>query len=292
MTPTPILLLGPPGGDIAWAAGTIGGRREMLALPELRLGTAETVGEVLALHARAEDRAGDGLLRTVAQIRFGAQRVDTVAAAEAWLQRRGEWPIPMLLDWLLRHAGRHHLVLHEPHAALRIDDTEHLLRALPDALVVQLVEPVARYCGRIQRDMHGRLFTPPEAQHHVGTYPVLAPTLMWYRVHDTLLRVREDHTEHPWRLLRADLLRHRPQRVLPPLWADIDLTTAGVTADCSPFATPGPANAPLGDDVGYLRAPTEWPDPPDAPPDPAFGHPDLQALAQRLGAPLSQGVVS
>lgn len=292
MTPTPILLLAPPGGDIAWAAGTLGRAEQMLALPELRLATATTVGEALALHARAEDRAGDGLLRSVAQLRFGAQRVDTIEAAQDWLQRRAEWPIPALLDWLLRHAGRHHLVLHEPHAALRIDDTEHLLSALPDALVVQLVDPVARYCGRVHRDMHGRLFTPPEAQHHVGTYPVLAPALMWYRVHDTLLRVREDHPDRRWRALRADLLRHRPDRVLPPLWADIGLNVASSPVSPLPFAHPGPANAPLGDDVSYLRAPQDWPDPPDAPLDPAIAHPDLQALAERLGAPLSQGIVS
>ena len=114
MTPTPLLLFAPPGGDIAWAAASIGHCAGMLALPELRLGSAATVDEVLALHARAEDRAGDGLLRTVAQLRFGAQQPDTIDAAAHWLQRRAEWTIAQLLDWLLSHANGRHLVFHEP----------------------------------------------------------------------------------------------------------------------------------------------------------------------------------
>jgi len=292
MTPTPLLLLAPPGGDIAWAAASIGRSAGMLALPELRLGAADTIGEMLRLHARAEDRAGDGLLRTVAQLRFGEQHADTIDAASHWLERRAEWTVAQLLDWLLNHADGRHLVFHEPHEALRIDTVERLLRALPDALVVQLVEAVPQYSAQVYHELHGRLFIPPEAQHHVGRYPVLAPSLMWFRVHDTLLRAQQSHPGMRWRRLRSDLLRSRPNRVLPPLLSEIGPLPLRAEIGALPFAMPGPPNAPLGDDVRFLRMPDHWPEPKAVPADPGIDHPDLLALAERLGAPLPQGALS
>lgn len=290
MIPTPVILLGPPGGDIARVAGGLGRQAGMLALPELRIFGADTVGQTLALHARAEDRAGDGLLRAIAYLRFGAQTEDAVDAAEAWLQRRAEWPVTDLVDWLLNHSGGRHLLFHEPHAALRIDDIERILKALPDALLVQLVEPVASFCARVHRDMHGRLFNPPEALHHVGTYPTLAPSLMWFRVHDTLLRLRRDHDALRWRSLRADLARERPERVLDPLLAELGGRFDPGAATALPFAGPGPRNAPLGDDSGYLNDPDAWPILPPPPRDPGLDHPDLAALAHRIGAPMPTGL--
>lgn len=292
MTPTPLLLFAPPGGDIAWAAASIGHCAGMLALPELRLGSAATVDEVLALHARAEDRAGDGLLRTVAQLRFGAQQPDTIDAAAHWLQRRAEWTIAQLLDWLLSHANGRHLVFHEPHDALRIDAIESLLRALPDALVVQLVEAVPQFSAHVHHELQGRLFIPPEAQHHADRYPVLAPSLMWFRVHDTLLRVQQSNPDVRWRRLRSDFLRDRPHRVLPPLLAEIAARATPGDSGVLPFAMPGPPNAPLGDDVRFLRTPGHWPEPESVPADPGLDHPDLLALAERLGVPLPQGALS
>lgn len=291
MIPTPMLLLGPPGGDIARVAGAIGRQHGLLALPELRIASADTVGQTLALHARAEDRAGDGLLRTIAQLRFGAQTEQTVTAATHWLERRGEWCIADLVDWLLHNSGGRHLLFHEAHAALRIQDVERLIHALPDALYVHLVEPVARFCARVHRDMHGRLFNPPEALHHVGAYPTLAPSLMWFRVHDTLLRLHSDHPQLRWRMLRADLVRTRPERVLDPLLAELGTTGFDASARAPlPFAGPGPRNAPLGDDSGYLSEPDAWPVLPPPPHDPGLDHPDLAALAQRIGAPLASGL--
>lgn len=290
MIPTPILLLGPPGGDIARVAGALGRQHGLLALPELRIFNADTVGQTVGLHARAEDRAGDGLLRTIAQLRFGAQTEETVAAASHWLERRAEWRIAELVDWLLRSGGGRHLLFHEAQTALRIQDIERLIEALPDALYVQLVEPVECFCARVHRDMHGRLFNPPEALHHVGTYPTLAPSLMWFRVHDTLLRLRSDHPQLQWRMLRADLVRAQPERVLDPLLAELGTAFDPTARSPLPFAGPGPRNAPLGDDSGYLREPEDWPVLPPPPRDPGLDHPDLAALAQRIGAPIASGL--
>lgn len=286
MTPAPILLFGPPSGDCVRVAGLLDRQPGMLAFPELRILGIDTVEEALDLHARSEDRAGDGLLRSIALLCIGGDDDDAVAAAEHWLRRRADWSTGALLLHLLARAAPRIGVLHECQSSLRGDEIEAALTLLPDALLVHVVEPPLDFASRAHMALHGRLFSPPEALSHVGMHPTLAPSLMWYRVHDTLLRLRADYPDRRWRTLRADLARTRPAQTVGALLAELGLPYSETDTPPGPFARPGPRRAPLGDDPDYLRAPLLWPElPPPPPNDPGLGHPDIAALAERLGLP-------
>jgi hypothetical protein len=87
----PLFVLAAPFCGASHAAGMLGMHPQLYAVPELCLFMADSVAELLDIFRLSQGPHVDGLLRTIAQLEFGAQQDGEIAAARGWLAQRSDW---------------------------------------------------------------------------------------------------------------------------------------------------------------------------------------------------------
>ncbi len=127
----------------------IGQHPDLYGFPELKLFAYETVGELAAsLPDQARHRGithrSPGLVRALAELQFGGQTVQALAAASTWLGERPHWTGEAVFDLLMEHIHPRRAVEKSPEHTAEWGPLERLVRAYPAARFVHLTRhPVA-----------------------------------------------------------------------------------------------------------------------------------------------------
>lgn len=258
MSGAPILVFGAPFCGTSLLAQMLGSHPDLAAMPELRLGLADEVDELLEIFAISQAPIGDGLRRAVAEHLTGGQHARGIAAADAWLEaQRGRTTAALLTDLAAAVAPRR-LVIPDSEAALRPHELLRWQRLAPTATLVHSLRHPQLH-GRVwSRWLSSQLFVPADYRDHaVSPAPaVVEPQIPWLRCNRNLERwwALQPHVR-----LRMETLEAAPQATLAALVMAVGAAAVPAAvletmleAGASPFAGLGPSDAPRGLEMEVL----------------------------------------
>jgi hypothetical protein len=233
----------------------LGCHPELYGFPELTLFEQATVSERLAAppHPSPYPRSApwnpvEGLERALAELHDGRQDDETVAAARAWLEARGDWPGAAVFDYLLGLVSPRVGVENSPGTSRRSESLERIASSFPRTRFIHLARhPVTAqrslravyhlfgremYCARAWCEYHTRIaaFCAGLPAGHVLT--VRGEDVLNDSAHE-LARIAE------WLGVRTDA----------------DAIDAMLHPERSPYARVGPQAAAGGGDGIFLRDP-------------------------------------
>ena len=276
--PSPVLILGLPRSYTSMVCTMIGQHPEMYGLPETHLFCEPTMEAWLQRAKRASWPMADGLLRTVAQLYFGAQNAVTVKLARDWLSARSNVSTDRLFRVLADRVFPLAVVDKSPST---IDSLKVMRRALdrfPDARFIHLVRHPRSYGESVITLIREKeQIKPLPAKHWLlrlassratpsvdkapsqGT--VLDPQDEWYSrnvcIRDFLQAVPAGRQLR----LRGEDFFIDPDVVLRGVarWMDVRTDEGAIEEmkhpERSPFACLGPPGALYGNDGHFLSAP-------------------------------------
>jgi hypothetical protein len=232
----------------------LGQHPDTYALPETNLFTAATVGEWWLLRDGMPWR-GAGLVRSIAELRFGGQSEARVRQARRWLLQRADWPTGSVFRALRAWVHPRILVEASPRTSLHPRYLERLHDSAPRAMYLHL--------GRHPGDQAGSLRRLVEERHGSSGRPRAAARAgrSWLRHHSNIVRFLE--SVPPERVLRVrgeDVLADPDEQLRAIVrWLGLRDDEEPVGAmkhpENSPFARIGPPSARLGNDPSFLRDP-------------------------------------
>lgn len=251
--PAPVFVLAAPYCGAARLAQRLAQHPALYALPELCLFLADRVDDLLDIYRLSQGTHGDGLLRAVAQLQFGAQRDAEVEAARDWLAQRRTSTVGELLAELAALVAPRRLVIPDSESTLRPMDLARLRRHVAGARAIHLVRhPWTQGC-LMAPALKQRLFVPPDFKDHSWDPPMADPQIPWLRCNANIERAFAAAPE-ALRRLRLETLESAADRTraLASLcdWIGVTSTPAdleSMNADGEwVFGGHGPRAAPFG----------------------------------------------
>lgn len=253
------LIVAAPFSGAPVLAAMLGRHPDLCAVPELNLGMAPTVKELLHLYNYSQSPVADGLLRAIASLQFGSVDDTGIVQARCWLQAHSESSSSQLLQRLVTSAAPRGLVLHDAESVLRPIELLRLCDMVGDALLIHLVRhPWSQ--GVIAADrLAEHLYIAPDYKDHALSPPGLDPQLAWLRANLNVERwVRSARPEQVL-MLQWERLVREPEMVLGDLCArlglrfDSEIAAAMTEYEAWEFWGYGPREAPYGLDAEALE---------------------------------------
>ena len=256
--PEPLFVLCPPRTYSSIVCGIIGAHPDCYGLPELNLFLGDTLGEGWRRYPLLRSITGkDGLLRTLAQLHEGEQTEDTVARAGEWIEQHSDWPVRKVFDHIEELVGNKILVEKSPIYSMNREYLVRMLNVFPKASVLHLIRH-----PRGMGDSYISLRSTFENLNRVvGDAPERDPERIWRATHEMIMTVTEDLPLGQCMRLKGEALLADPENYLPQIceWLGIRTDAEAINAmmhpENSPYARPGPPNAPRGNDPNYLSNP-------------------------------------
>lgn len=249
--PPPVFILGAPFSGVARLGAMLARHPALYVLPELCLFMADRVDDLLDIFRISQGAHGDGLLRAVAQLQFGAQRDAEIEAARDWLAQRRDRRVGELIEEFAASVAPRRLLIVDSESPLRPLDLWRLRRQLPEARAVQLLRHPWTQGQRMSAWLSECLFVPPDFKDHSWDPPMADPQIPWLRCNANIEAAfapsRELH-----RLRVETLDGDGASGVLKVLceWIGVPTDTAILAAMVSggdwAFAGHGPRSAPFG----------------------------------------------
>jgi sulfotransferase family protein len=282
----------------------LGQHPALYGVPELNLYVADTLGGVFDFfHNRRGKRFPDrrfrllsGLARLVAQIHDGQQTEDTVGRAREWLRNHEDWSTQRLAQYLAEAVAPRAMVDKSPSNLRSPENLQRMAQIFPDAKYLHLTRHPHSNCESIYRNYQGWM-AKGWLSDRVATQGARLEQL-WFRTNRQFLDMSMTLGPRRYARVQGEALVAEPDVYLPQIaaWLEIDTSAAAIEAmkhpEASPFSCVGPANAPGGNNVGFLEAPALRKYTPKASslhahlpwvsPDAHFA-PETVALAHRLG---------
>jgi hypothetical protein len=280
----------------------LAGHPQIYGFPELVLFTTQTVGQLLAAHARAgratpEEAARlwthghiSGLIRAIAQLHDGSQDPDAIGRARTWLERHPGWPTTRLMDHLLDLVQPRIGLEKSPDTLGSVPALQRCVTAYPYARFIHLT----RHPVTAQRSMRERLALVWSVQSKLAL--TVAAASQWYTGNLRAARVLADLPAERWRRVRAEDLLAEPARMLAGIlhWLELDYDDRVLRLMRSPerwlYADTGPVGELFGGDPKFFGDPKLRPmaAPCPAEPDPLLELPEpvrrkITELAECLG---------
>lgn len=234
----------------------------LVDVPETNLATAATLLEWRVRQGWGRALGTEGLLRAVAEFRFGDQTAGAVRAARWWIDRHlglatdDMWSL--LEDWVRSLP----MVEKSPAVGYERVSLEWLIDRWPSARYVHLVRhPVSYSLSMLDMPAARRWMALQGAVDDSGGESCLDPKRLWLRAHATIVaaltRIPGDRRVR----IRTENLLSDPRRVLTSIARHFRLPVDSGTADAmlhperSPFAHLGPPGARFGNDPSFLQQP-------------------------------------
>jgi hypothetical protein len=202
-----------------------------------------------------------GLVRAIAQLEFGNQKVDSLGSARSWLQDRSHWSGADIFDVLMERLDPRDTVEKSPENAESDAALERLTSAYPSARYLHLT----RHPVTTQRSVKEHL------QRSVPEYSMpgepMSGIAFWVETHCRILGLAATLPKQRYMRVKAeDVLNDtRPQLRSIAAWLGIRTDKAAVDAmvhpEASPFASFGPEESGVvgGNDPNFLRDPVPRP---------------------------------
>jgi hypothetical protein len=282
----PLLILAPP-CTFSWVICAILGQHpQMYGLPELHLFSADTMGTWLEQCAREKYEMDHGLVRSVAEICFGAQTEYNVARARGWIRRRAHFTTGFLLEVLADRLQPLILVEKSPSIVHQPEFMQRAFHMFPGARFLHLVSHPGTYCASVMAaiaEMSLRQALPPSHWLlHLASFPrrepgslpgnsVLDPQVSWHTLNKRILEFLGSVPPDQKRTVRGEDLLVGSDAILLEVAGWLGLRTDGEALEemkhpeRSPFTPYGPASAQFGSDIFLLQGPIlrpTWIEPP------------------------------
>jgi hypothetical protein len=259
----PLFILAPARSYTSVVATMIGQHPDLVSLPELKLFTYRTIGELeasLPLYwaERGFTHRSPGLVRALAQFEFGDQTTASIGAARAWLHQRRHWSGADVLDVLLARLLPRSAVEKSPENVATAAALRRLAAAYPKARYLHLTRhPVTTQASATQH----LLRAVPE---HPRIGEPITGIVHWCETHTRILRfLARLPTDRFIRMRAEDVLNDtRVQLRAIAEWMRLRTDAAAIEAMCHPEASPFARFGPLGSGVvgghdhGFLNDPS------------------------------------
>jgi hypothetical protein len=275
----------------------IGQHPELADLPELKLFCFKTIGELEASlpsywSERGFTHRSPGLVRALAQYKFGGQTQKPIAAARAWLKDRAKWSGADVLDVLLEGLSPRAAVEKSPETVNDSAALRRLARAYPNARYLHLTRHPATTAASMARHLETTL------RNRARGFDVSAGFTIWRDVHERILRFSASLPSDRVMRLKGEDALNSPREAMRSVAAWLNLSADGqaieamLHPEASPFARFGPRGSGVigGHDHGFLRDPiprrVEEPPQVEPPPDwsgAASAWNPIAAIAEQLG---------
>jgi hypothetical protein len=240
----------------------IGQHPDLAGLPELKLFSYQTIGELEASLPsywieRGFTHRSPGLVRALAQLEFGKQTGQSVAAARAWLGQRGHWSGADVLDVLLTRVAPRVAVEKSPENVATAAALRRLALAYPEARYLHLTRHPVTTQASAARHL---LRTVPE---HARIGEPIAGIANWGDIHRRILTFLAEVPHDRFLRVRAEDVLNDTRSQLRAIaeWMQLRTDTAAIEAMCHPevsaFARFGPPGSGVlgGHDHGFLSNP-------------------------------------
>ncbi len=233
----------------------IGNHPQLCGLPETNLFAADRVDALLRIHAR-QRRFAFGLLRAIAELGLGGQTQENVSSARAWVSEQGDAATARIFADLGEWAAPRDLVDKSPMHVYAGDAIERMKDAFPEARYLHLLREPRGTCASIVKTSQAiAALRGPRAS------PNPTPEAMWLTPHQRIAESLADVPEDRRLTMRGEELLSDPDTSLRDIarWLGVDDGATAIEAmkhpERSPFACMGPPNAPLGNDLNFLKSP-------------------------------------
>lgn len=244
----------------------IGRHPELYGMPELKLFCYPTIGQLDAsLPDYHRDRGivhrSPGLVRAVAELGFGGQFPQSVAAAREWLARRPQWTGAAVFDMLQAQVAPRSAVEKSPENVESAAALGRLVAAYPRARFLHLT----RHPATSQRSMHDHWCRTMPDSPVEELAQVCAET--WLDTHRRILAMTAHAAPDRYLRVRAEDILNEPSTHLPVIarWLGVASEEDAIEAmrhpERSPFACLGPAGSGVsgGNDPAFLSDPIPRP---------------------------------
>ena len=258
----PLFVLAPARSYTSVIATMIGQHPQLAGLPELKLFGYRTIAALEASLPsywieRGFTHRSPGLVRALAHIEFGGESAENLAAARAWLVRRGHWSGADVFDVLMARLKPRMAVEKSPENVTTTAALRRLAAAYPKARFLHLTRhPVTTQASLAEHQLR----TTPE---YARIGEPMAGIAAWCDIHERILRFAATLPRGRVMRMRAeDVLNDAPARLRAiARWLRLRTDDAAIEAMChpeaSPFARFGPSGSGVigGHDHGFLRDP-------------------------------------
>ena len=267
--PAPVFVLAGPRSYSSLVVGMIGQHPELYGLPELNIFQCLTMEEFNS----GENADGSnkspfwksmrhGLLRAIAEIFSGEQTPESIRMAERWLRTRREMTSAQVLQELCEAVAPRRIVEKSPGILRKTEFMNRMLAAAPHARFIHLVRSPIDQCKSALTAKGGvGVLLSLNSVDHRGQEARLEPQILWHDTQIQILRFLDQLPDDQFITLRGEDLLNETDATLKSLcnWLDVsdapDAIAAMKRPEDSPFACMGPTNAPLGNDVNFLKSP-------------------------------------
>ena len=277
--PQTLFILGPPRSFTTVVSAMLGQHPQMYGLPELHLFGAETIAEWWQQTESASFYMAHGLLRTVAQLYFGAQTAKTISRASGWLRRRSHYTTGLLYEELAERVTPRLPIEKSPSTVYHLERLQRAYTGFPHARFLHLVRHPRGHCHSVFKAIQEQLkFGPITAEHWLqvlAAFPALSvdaavdkpassdvdPQRSWFALHDSIVAFLKSVPDHQKLRMRGEDFLTRQEAALTAVTAWLGLPSDKIAIEemrhpeRSPYACIGPPGARFGNDHFFLRDP-------------------------------------
>ena len=254
--PPPVFIITCMRSYSSLVCGMLGQHPQLYGLPEVNLATADKLSAMLRMLGQIRPASLHGLLRTVAELEFGAQTDATIARARAWLDERRSWSTADLFRHIAARAAPRAIVEKSPTSVALPRHLDRLLAAFPEARFLHLTRHPRPTCASIHA-----LVAATDAKKGTSRADQMDPERLWMRMNANAAAFMDALPIGQAMRIRGEDLLSNPDRYFRQIctWLDIRSDDAALRAMKSPensaFARFGPDSARFGNDPNYLTHP-------------------------------------
>jgi hypothetical protein len=282
----PVFILAAPRSFSSVACAMLGQHPELYGLPETHLFGDETMDDWWERAFGESYRMAHGLVRAVAELRFGGQTERNVTLATAWLRRRRGETTGMVFEELAAAVFPRALVDKSPTLVSSVEAMRRALGFFPQARFVHLLRHPRGYCESVVKYME-LLARPAYRPRDRASEPGVAPEWIrslarmpmpsagtvsdcapvdpqggWYLFNANVVEFLATIPTEQWVRVRGEDILARPDEEFSELasWLGLRTDSAAIEPmqhpELSPYARFGPRGARIGNDITFLERPT------------------------------------
>jgi len=265
----PLFILSPPRSFTSLVNAMIGQHPELLGLPELNLFLADTMQEFWVGRGKDGHRKSPfwpimrhGLLRTISQLYSGEQSMEGIAMAFRWILVRRELSTAEVYKTICHRVSPRIPVDKSPAYIGQIKYLHTLHRCFPNARFIHLIRHPRGQCESVLNTKGGIFMLMMAGSVDMrGDEPVLDPQLAWFNGHIQIINFLQTLPAEQWKRVVAEEFLTDIDKGLCEIckWLRIKAGKNELNEmkhpEKSPFASVGPFNARLGNDINFLRSP-------------------------------------
>jgi Sulfotransferase family len=260
--PPPIFVLASQRSFTSLVCTMIGQHPEAYGVPEINLFVKETLQQLVQSSRRDRQFMVHGLWRTVAQLYFGEQTIETVEAARRWVTKRMDCSTTDVFRELCVRVAPLRVVDKSPAYCKKPKAMQRIQQGFPDAYYLFMtrhpVDQGKSVMGTLQAIT---TLLASDSLDYSTSPPTVDPQFEWYDTQKRILDFLQTVPKDQQFFLRGEDLLNQPQQYLQQICAWLNLSWSDeiyaqmLKTEESPYACMGPYTAQWGNNPGFQKSP-------------------------------------